>query len=132
MSIPKVRTTVTLDHDLVERFAEVASKEQRSFSATINGWLQQVIEPAEFVAAQIDHDRAASAQRLRTLMGSIQVVNDESAQALSKAKGVPRAGQAGGAALRGAPIPPPCNTGGKVPAKGAAISADNRGGKPHD
>ena len=91
MPIPKVRTTVTLDHDLVERFAEVASKEQRSFSFVINSWLQQVIQPAEFVAAQVDHDRAASTERLRSLMGAVQVVNEQASDAVSKARGLPSA-----------------------------------------
>lgn len=91
MPIPKVRTTVTLDHDLVERFAEVASKEQRSFSFIINKWLQQVIQPAEFVAAQVDHDIAASAERLRSLMGAVQVVNEQASAAVGKARGLPSA-----------------------------------------
>jgi hypothetical protein len=119
----KVRTTITLDEGLWHRFQRVSELEDRSFSATVNGWLAQVVEPAEFVAAQIDGDKQASAARLRTLMGAVEVVNDQAQAALTKAKGIGRGGAAAGAQRTGgagpASIPPPCNTGGKVPGKGS-------------
>lgn len=127
----KVRTTITIDEGLWHRFQRVADLEDRSFSSTINGWLEQVVESAEFVASQIDADKQASAQRLRTLMGSIEVVNDQVGAVLARAKGDGRAAAKSAALAERdtdhsyppTPMqsvnPPPCNTGGKVPAKGS-------------
>lgn len=128
----KVRTTITLDEGLLRRFQRVAELEDRSFSATVNNWLAQVVEPAEFVAAQIDGDKHASAVRLRALMGAVESVNDQAAAVLAKAGAVGRGARRTGAERAapgvGADNPPPCNTGGKVP----AVSAKPRGGKSHD
>jgi len=119
----KIRTTITIDEGLWHRFQRVAELEDRSFSSTVNGWLEQVVEPAEFVASQIDADKQASAQRLRTLMGAVQVVNDQAGAVLARAKGGAAAGPGGDAKRRAgagrAVNPPPCNTGGKVPGKGS-------------
>lgn len=128
----KVRTTITIDEGLWHRFQRVAELEDRSFSSTVNGWLEQVVEPAEFVASQIDADKQASAQRLRSLMGAVQVVNDQVIEVLGRVN-KPAAERARTERLRrpGASAvvnPPPCNTGGKVPGKGS-YQRKTQGGK---
>jgi predicted transcriptional regulator len=128
----KVRTTITIDEGLWHRFQRVAELEDRSFSATVNGWLEQVVEPAEFVASQIDADKQASAQRLRTLMGAVQAVNDQAGAVLARAKGSAAAGPGTDAKRRAGAgrvvNPPPCNTGGKF----KAVGAKPRGGNSHE
>lgn len=127
----KVRTTITIDEGLWHRFQHVAQLEERSFSSTVNAWLAQVVEPAEFVAAQISGDKHASAQRLRTLMGAVEVVNDQAAAVLAKAGARSRDAQRPGAQRTAGGVaaiyPPSCNTGGKV----QATSTKPRGGKSH-
>jgi hypothetical protein len=113
--MPKVRTTITIDADKLARWQAVASVERRSLSSVITQWLEQVLQSAEYLAAQVDEDREASLDRLQRLMISIQVVNEQSILAVGTAQGKTAAAGPAMAARAGAvPSPPSCNTGGKA------------------
>jgi hypothetical protein len=113
--MPKVRTTITIDADKLARWQAVASVERRSLSSVITQWLEQVLQSAEYLAAQVDEDREASLDRLQRLMISIQVVNEQSILAVGAAQGkTATAGHAMAARAVAVPVPPPCNTGGKA------------------
>lgn len=84
--MPKVRTTLNLDQDVVERFQAVAELEGASLSAVCNSWLRQVVEPAEAMASVIDSDRQATMARLRHLTTAVQAATEIYAEAAQLAR----------------------------------------------
>jgi predicted nucleic acid-binding protein len=113
--MPKVRTTITIDAEKLARWQAVATSERRSLSSILTQWLDQVVQSAEYVAAQVDDDRGASLERLQLLMSTIEIVNESTSDAVAAAKGeAATAGQARAARAVAASTPPPCNTGGKA------------------
>lgn len=119
--MPKVRVTVNLDQEVVERWQAIAKREGNSLSSVVNGWLSQIMGAAEAVASVIDEDRQATFARLRHIMGAVEAANQIYGNAAelalvthprSEPGGVVRARRALGVRRVRAITPPSSNTGG--------------------
>jgi hypothetical protein len=81
-------------------------------------WLEDTLDAAMYTHAKLKDARTAPklvAQELRALALGTTDLADELIEDLKRAGRAARVADAGGAAARGASIPPSCNTGGKVP-----------------
>lgn len=117
--MPKIRTTLTIDEDVLARYQRFADMQGESLSATVSGWLDTSAESAELLAVQIAKVKRSAnpARAARQLAQSLQVVEDGFAQVIRKGGGASAEVRGAGAA------PPSCNTGGKVPKTRAAVGA---------
>lgn len=131
--MPKVRTTLSLDAELLARFQAVADLERRSLSSFINAWLEQVLPAAEWVGSMAAQERATGMKNMQAILAALQVAQEEAVATVRKAAREAQAedrarrpgGQPGSRQAHGlASSPPSCNTGGKLPAK-----APRAGGK---
>ena len=109
----KRRITLSLDADLVDRFQACADLERRSLSALVEQWLEQVVEPAEWVASMADSQRGTGVENIQAVIAALQVAQEQQVTALLNAKG--GGGKRGPAGHAPAASPPSCNTGGKLP-----------------
>lgn len=116
----KVRTTITIDEDQLARWQAVADRQKTSLSSTINGWLEQVLDAAEYVAACVDEDRQASKARLADVIRSLQLATELTQEAVADAKKGARGAARGTSARSGTPSPRPVIRGGNSPAAGGA------------
>lgn len=112
--MPKRRITLSLDEDLVGRFQAAAELERRSLSAMVEGWLEQVVEPAEWVASLAQGERGKGLGNIHAAIAALQESQEQTIAALARAQGEGRR-----ASGRRTPTltPPSCNTGGKLPVK---------------
>lgn len=105
----KVRTTITIEADLLSRWKKVAELQKSSLSSAINDWLEDTFEAAFYAAHRIHESEAHTRETVDKFLVDLAVLN-EGHQAVNKA----RTGSSGGArARRSTPPPPSCNTGGK-------------------
>lgn len=112
--MPKVRTTLTLDDDILAEWQNLARIQRASLSSTINDWLADTFQAAEYKALQVYAQSENVRQRVNEITTALSVVEEGYAQVKTLGTG---ARPAGG---RSKPVPPSCNTGGKLPtAKGA-------------
>jgi len=120
--MPKIRTTITIEADVLARYQRAADQSGESLSRTISDWLQASAEGAEQVAMQIQRVKQSpepgrAAARLTELLA---VVSEGYDQAVN----MPRGGREDGDGARDGVLttghPPACNTGGKVPRRSTA------------
>jgi hypothetical protein len=120
--MPKVRTTLTIDRDVLSRYQAMASLQGESLSSTVSQWLEVSADSAHFLAQQVAKVKRSprpneAAVRLAETFNVMEEGYRQSAQA---GKGGPPAAGARGevrapANAAGGLTPPSCNTGGKVP-----------------
>lgn len=117
--MPKIRTTLTIDQDVLARYQRFAELQGESLSATVSGWLDTSVESAELLAVQIAKVKRSTnpARAARSLAQSLQIVEDGFAQSIGQGSGTSAEVRGAGAA------PPSCNTGGKVPKTRTAVGA---------
>lgn len=120
--MPKVRTTLTIDQDVLARYQEMATLQGESLSATVSTWLDVTSDSAHFLAQQVatvkrSPRQAHAAARLAETFNVMEEGFRQSAQAGRGGRApVGAGGEVRASATAGArPIPPSCNTGGKVP-----------------
>lgn len=87
----KVRTTITIDEDLLARFQAVADQERRSLSSLLNTWLEQCVEAAEFVGDLAEGQRGRGVKAMRELFDRLTLAQASVADDLV-ANGKARAG----------------------------------------
>jgi hypothetical protein len=124
--MPKIRTTLTIDQDVLARYQRAADHQGESLSRTISGWLEASAEGAEQVAMQIHRVKNSArpqraAERMTELLKVVSEGYDLAVDVPAGGQAVTEGGQAR-AARRTPPTghPPSCNTGGKVPPRSTA------------
>lgn len=105
-------------------------------SRCMGEWLGDTLDAIEYTATLVEKARAAPKMVMKEVHAYALGLADETGAVLRALradpalKSIPEAraevSGGGGAVGEGAPIPPSCNTGGKVPQKGS-----KRGGKAH-
>ena len=120
------RVSVPLSGDVLLVFERLAKAGNVSTGRAIAEWLSDTSEAAEFMAHTLEQARAAPKAAIREMHAYALAVADETGSMMEriKAKGVAdrasvtaNAGARDRAAAFPSPIPPSCNTGGKVPAR---------------
>lgn len=127
------RVSVPVSAEVLEAFQRLAKAGNMSTGRAMAEWLQDTIDAAKFMAETMEKARAAPRLVAQELHAYALGLGDETGQLLRQIrekgretpKGVGRQAGAGPGAL-GGPLPPSCNTGGKVPGK----TRNHRGGKP--
>ena len=125
------RVSVPVSPEALDAFQRLGKASNMSTGRAIAEWLDDTIEAANFMALNMEKARLAPKQAMSQLhayaFGMAEETGDLLAKIKAKAEGSADAPTVGkrSAAGGGLPIPPSCNTGGKVPkAKGP-----QRGGK---
>jgi hypothetical protein len=100
-------------------FQRLAKASNSSTGRAIAEWLADTVEAAEFMATKMEQARAAPRAVMQEMHAYALGLADETGALLEKVRARGREGAGGEpeahAGDRTAPIPPPCNTGGKVP-----------------
>lgn len=123
----RVRTTLTIDAEVIERYKAIAQVQGQSLSSSVSDWLKSSVESAELVASELHRIKGslnpgkASAEVAETLRvirerysNLVFTVNGEDRSPARPDTGV--ALRSGGAAVSGRASgsnPPSSNTGGK-------------------
>ena len=147
MTAPKsIRLTITVTPEVHAAFDRLAKASGTSMSRCMGEWLGDTLDAIEYTATLVEKARAAPKMVMKEVHAYALGLADETGAVLQALranpalKSIPEAraevsggggavgeGAPGARARRaGAPIPPSCNTGGKVPQKDS-----KRGGKAH-
>lgn len=138
LSPPKPpRVSVPVSAEVLETFQRLAAAGNMSTGKAMAQWLEDTLEAAEYMAVTMERARAAPKVVMRELHAYALGLADETGQLMrdiakkgrkdmaAGGGGVGRACETGpDSPSRGFPIPPPCNTGGKVP---ESTSKKNKG-----
>lgn len=122
--------------EVLEIFQRLAKAGGMSTGRAMGEWMTDTVEAAELMASTMERARAAPklvTAELHAMMLGMTDQTKELADKYAKFKGAMAGGPAAGdgkrsaaaAAGHPAPVPPSCNTGGKVPEKGKRV----KGGK---
>jgi hypothetical protein len=119
------RVSVPVSAEALHAFQRLAKAGNMSTGRAIAEWLNDTVEAATFMATTLERARAAPKIVAAEMHAYALGLADETSEVLRKVKALGGAGPGGdaGASAPGSapllPIPPSCNTGGKVPtAKG--------------
>lgn len=117
------RVSVPITPEVHAAFQRLAKASNSSTGRAIAEWLADTVEAAEFMATKMEQARAAPRAVMQEMHAYALGLADETQAMLNKVreKGARDRGVGGAAARatgRGPAIPPPCNTGGKVPRAG--------------
>ena len=137
LSTPKKlpRVSVPVSPELLATFERMGKATNQGTGAAIAEWLSDTHEAAELMASMLERARQSPKQVMREMHAYALGLADETGDVVRKmtAKGIADRAGATGAAPAGTvgdvlaaafPLPPSCNTGGKVPSK-----PQKRGGK---
>jgi hypothetical protein len=121
------RVSVPVASDVLEIFERLAKAGNMSTGRAIAEWLSDTVEAAELMASTMERARAAPklvTAELHAMMLGMADQSKELADKFSKFKGPlsasePFAGRGTAGSGGDSSAPPSCNTGGKVPQKGA-------------
>lgn len=125
------RVSVPLDAETLEVFQRLGKAGNMSTGGAIAEWLRDTVEAAEFMAQKMEAARAAPKVVMREMHAYALALADETGtlmrQIAEKGK-AERAGRAGAATAgpSASPLPPSCNTGGKV-TKGKPVHGSKGG-----
>lgn len=126
----RVRLTISVSQEVHETFTRLAKSSGTSISHQMGEWLADTLDAAEHMTTLVEKARAAPGLLARELHAYSLGITDELSGVIAgmSRPGLMSAGKDGATAKRaaaaargaGSPsvIPPPSNTGGKVPAKG--------------
>lgn len=116
------RVSVPVSEDVLVVFQRLAKVGNMSTGRAMAEWLADTVEAAEFMASTMERARQAPKQVIREMHSYALGLADETGELMKKirAKGEAdragaRASEAPGNGPDGLPIPPSCNTGGKLP-----------------
>ena len=124
------RVSVPISPQALDAFERLAKAGNMSTGKAIASWLDDTIEAAEFMATTLEKARAAPKVVMAEIHAYALCLADETGDLLKRvrekgrATGTPGQAQAGTSGT-GEPVPPSCNTGGKVP----KVKGPQRGGK---
>lgn len=112
----RVRTTIAVDPEVYDAFAEMAHTSGVSLSRCIGDWLRDTSEAAQITTIKLREVRKSPQDAFDAFMRDAIV--PEMLRVMKNPKRGPGAGvEQPRPALSEAPSPPPSNTGGKVPRK---------------
>lgn len=113
------RVSVPLDAETHAVFQRLGNAGNMGTGAAIAEWLRDTLEAAEFMAAKMEQARAAPKVVMREMHAYALGLADETGELM---RSIAAKGEADRAAVRAqrtrpdaSPIPPSCNTGGKLP-----------------
>lgn len=116
----KIRTTLTIDEDVLARYQAIAQIQDESLSSVVSSWLKHTVEGAELLGLQINKIKSSliPAQAASEMAATLEVLQERYAGTIFRVNGeVWRDGgalrQRGGSGPQDRPIPPSSNTGGK-------------------
>jgi hypothetical protein len=132
-TMTRVRTTLTIDQDVIERYQSIALVQGESLSAAVSNWLKFTVESAELVASELHRVKASlNPQKAATEVAeTLRVIRERYENVVFTVNGEDRSparpdalasGRGGGRS----PIPPSSNTGGKGPKPRAGSTPSNR------
>ena len=109
--MPKVRTTITIDETVLDDWRRIATLQRTSLSSLVNEWLDDMSESARYKALQVQQNAAATRSRIQEINTALGVIQEgyQAATRTKKGSGADRA------SAQRVPLPPSCNTGGKLP-----------------
>jgi len=112
-----IRLTITVTPEVHAAFERLSAASSMSMSKCMGEWLGDTLDAVEYTANLVEKARAAPKMVMREVHAYALGLADETGSLLAsmKAKGGAAGGKAKPDAGGAAPIPPPCNTGGKVP-----------------
>jgi siderophore synthetase component len=124
------RVSVPVSAEALSAFQRLAKAGNMSTGRAIAEWLNDTVEAATFMATTMERARAAPKIVAAEMHAYALGLADETSEVMRKIKTMGKAGSlAEASAARrqapAAPIPPSCNTGGKVPKK----TSRSKGGK---
>ena len=130
LSPPKPsRVSVPVSSEVLDAFQRLAKAGNMSTGKAMAQWLEDTIDAAQFMAQTMEKARLAPKLVAQELHAYALGLGDETAslmkQIKEKGRADRRADSAATAGGPGDPIPPSCNTGGKVPKE----KGPQRGGK---
>lgn len=115
------RISVPVDAEVLAIFQRLGKAANLSTGKAIAEWLKDTVEAAELMAATVERARAAPkvvTAELHAMMLGMADQTKELQDKYAKFKGaLPDRGAGGARPGPAAPIPPSCNTGGKLPKK---------------
>ena len=119
-----VRLTIPVSREVHEAFARIAAAIGMPLGRAMGDWLEDTLDAALFTAQKVEEARSAPALVLNEMKSLALGSADLADKALEDIRKMGREARAGGtrsAASAGTPdpVPPSCNTGGKVPKKGS-------------
>lgn len=144
------RVSVPVTDEVLQVFQRLAAASGTSTGKAMAEWLADTVEAAEFMAQTLERARAAPKVVMREMHSYALGLADETGELMRQIAKKSEADRAGGRASAaphagtvGQPIPPPCNTGGKLPkqpdtlndlisgfkAKGQSRTAQKKGAK---
>jgi hypothetical protein len=113
---------VPVTDEVLEVFQRLAKAGNMSTGRAIAEWLSDTVEAAEFMASTMERARAAPKVVMREMHAYALGLADETGEMIRQIAKKGEADRAGGRASGapharsgGLPIPPSCNTGGKLP-----------------
>lgn len=118
MSEKPARVSVPVSFEVLEAFKRVAKVSNQSTGKAIAGWLEDTVDAANYMAQSLEKARSAPHLVARELHAYALGLTDETSALIDQVreKGKRAAATDGARDFgRGGPIPPSCNTGGKVP-----------------
>jgi hypothetical protein len=129
-----IRLTIPVDSDVHAIFQRLAKAGNMSTGRAMGEWLKDTVEAAELMASTMERARAAPkvvTAELHAMMLGMADQTKELADKYRKFKG-PIGAESGSASEAqpprhaAAPIPPSCNTGGKVPNTGGKVTTNKK------
>jgi len=113
----KIRTTLTIDESALDRYKRMAELQRESLSSTVSAWLETSADSAEMLARRIAAAKASAnpARAIKELTATLQAGEEGYSTVKQIAKRGPADRAERATSGRPGPIPPSCNTGGKVP-----------------
>jgi hypothetical protein len=118
-----VRVSVSVSPEVYETYKRLAEAGSMSMSRAMGEWLGDTIEAAQFMAEKMEQARAAPKMVMREMHAYALGLADETGDLLNRVRAegskarraAAGSASAGPADVRRDPVPPSCNTGGKVP-----------------
>ena len=109
--MPKVRTTISIDESVLVDWQSIARIQGTSLSSLVNEWLFDLTDSARYQAVRVHQDGSNKRSRIKEINMTLAMLQEGYEAAINQAKG---SGSDRASAQR-VPLPPSCNTGGKLP-----------------
>lgn len=128
-----IRLTISVTPEVHETFQRLAKASSVSIGRSMGEWLGDTLEGVQYLALTLEKARSAPKAAIREMHSYALGLADETGAMMDqiRAKGVAdrasvtaKAGARDRSAKLPSPVPPSCNTGGKVPQKGAKQNKD--------
>jgi len=112
-----IRLTIPVSAEAHEAFTRISKATGMPVGRAMSEWLDDTLDAAQFLAETLERAREAPRLVAQQLHSYALGLTDETGQLLKEVREKSRAGraQAQAAPPGSAPVPPSCNTGGKVP-----------------